>query len=115
MFAVVSSKELELPFDGVAEENAVLVVPESHAIVEAGRSFILQLECPVSASIIRFVDARRGAGTRGQQVSFVLVEGFDVAKVKRFGAGDDGGSPSLSAIDGAKKSALRAAGPCDVR
>src|SRR4029079_6595840 len=113
MFAVVSRKELELPFDGVAEENAVLVVPEGHAIVEAGRSFVLELECPVSASVIRFVNARRGAETRGQQVSLVLVEGFDVAEVKRFGAGDDSRSPSLSAIDGAKESALRAAGPCD--
>ena len=113
VFPVVSSKELELSFDGVAEENAVLVVPERHAVVEAGRSFILQLECPMSAGVVRFVDARCGTRTRGQQVGLVFVEGFDVAEVKRFGAGDDSRSPSLSAIDGAKESALRAAGPCD--
>ena len=81
--------------DRIADGDAVIAIPESHAIEKAFGVFVGELQRPGFAGVGGFVDARLVAGSGAEQVGEVGAEGFYVAEVESFGAGDLGGLPGV--------------------
>src|SRR6516164_738524 len=89
----------------------MIAIPEGEAVVEALRIGVGELKQPVLAGVGGFVDAGLLAGSGSEQVRFIGAEGFDVAEVEFFCAGDLGGNPGLAGVSGAEIRALGATSP----
>ena len=100
--------------DGIAEHDAVSVIPENHRVEERFGIGGGELELPVLAGVVRMVDAGLVAGSRGHEESFVGGEGNNGAEVERFGAGDLGGNPGSAGVGGSEVGPVCPRGPCDV-
>jgi len=107
------SKFAGMAGDGVAERDAVIRVPEGHAIEKSLGISVGKLQVPVLASVGGFVDARTVTRTGAQQIGEVGAKGFDIAKVQRFRARDLSGLPRDSGVHSSKISSVTAAGPPD--
>jgi hypothetical protein len=75
--------------------------PKREAVVESTRILIFKLNRPGRASVLRLVDTKLSWIPRrsyGQQIGDVGTKGLYIAKLQRFGARDDSGSPRLTAV-----------------
>jgi len=97
--------------DWVAERDAVIRVPESHAIDKSLGIVVGELQGPVFAGVGGFVDARAITRAGAQQVGEVGAKGFHIAEVERLGAGDLGGLPGVSGVHGSQIGAVGTGGP----
>jgi hypothetical protein len=86
--AVGGNDQLKLPFDRVAEGNAVLLVPESKGIKKGCRVGTLELQRPRLAAVAGFVNAGSVALAGAEQVGRGVTERLDIAEVEFFCAGD---------------------------
>jgi hypothetical protein len=116
---VVGEQELELEpagivGNGVADDDAVFGIPECHGIEESFGIGVGELQLPVLSAVGGVVDAGLVAGTGGHQKSLVGGEGNDRAEIEVGSIRNLGRFPRTSVIQGAKISAVGAAGPCDV-
>ncbi|PIL38279.1 hypothetical protein CR103_18915 [Massilia psychrophila] len=101
---------MKAPLDRIAEDDAVITVPERHRVPEAFGESVRRQQAPGNAAVVGAVDARRRAGTCTHHQSGLGVDAVDVAKVERVGAGHLDCLP-VDAVDRAQHGALRAAGP----
>jgi len=97
--------------DRISERDAVIAIPERHAIEKAFGILVGELQSPVFAGVGGFVNARLIAGTSTQQVGEVGAEGFHIAEVERFCARNLRGLPGISSIGGAEIGSVSTAGP----
>ena len=116
VFAVVGCEKFEFQFagfvgNGVAEDDAVLAVPECHRVEESLGIRVGELKLPVLSGVGGVVDAGLVAGSGRHQERFVGRESDDAAKVERGGVRDLGERPGAASVGGAEISAVRAAGP----
>jgi len=81
--------------------NPLVRRPKREAVVESTRILIFELNRPGRASVLCFVDAKLSwipGCSYGQQIGDVGTKGLHVAKLQRFRARDDSGSPRLTAV-----------------
>src|SRR5262249_53417488 len=113
--AVRGDDQLELPLDGVAEGDAVLLVPEGDGVEEGRGVGGLELQRPGPAAVGRLVDAGGLAGAGAEQVGSGPPERLDGAEAGLCRAGPGPARPGLAAVGGPRVGARRAARPRDVR
>jgi len=101
--AVVGQEEDEPSVDRVSNDDAVVEVPEGHAIQEAHRVVVGHLKDPTFTCIGGLVDSRLFAGACTQQVGKVGTEAFDVAEVEGFGSGDLSCNPRVSSVHSGRR------------
>src|SRR5581483_3929043 len=80
--AVAGCQDREAPANGIADDDSVLGIPETHAIPKSLR---LEIGCekhPTGPGIFGLVDPRLRAFARTQEVSRSFADGFDVAEVQ---------------------------------
>ena len=83
--------------------NPPLRRPKREAVVESTRILIFKLNRPGRASVLCLVDAKLSwipGRSYGQQIGDVGTKGLHIAKLQRFGARHDSGSPRLTAVSG---------------
>ena len=88
-------------------------VPERDRIEEGRGVGALELLRPHFAAVDGLVDARRVAGTGGEEIRGRLAERLDVAEVELVGVGDGSDRPGLAGVGRSSAGPLRAADPCD--
>src|SRR5262249_31173008 len=98
--AVRGDNQLELPLYGVAEGDAVLLVPEGDGVEEGRGVGTLELHHPGPAAVGRLVDAGGVAGAGAEQVGGGLPERLDVAEVELLRAGHGPDRPGFAAVGG---------------
>ena len=109
--AVIGGEDLGAAVELVADDDAVLRIPESDGVEEAFGVRVGELKRPVLAGVAGLVDAGFVAGPGAHQIDRARVDGADAAEIQRFGARDFGGAPRNAAIGGHEPGAAAAAGP----
>src|ERR1041384_5378920 len=87
-------------------------VPKSRRVEKGLRVIVAKLQSPARSRVSSFVNARGRAGADTQNVSSLLINGIDVAKVQGI-PGHDYLLPGRAAVIGAQDRAARAADPRD--
>src|SRR5579883_742245 len=113
--AILGDYQLKLSLDGIAQGNAVLVVPEGKRIKEAIAVGIFELKAPRFAAILSFVNLGFIARPGAQEVGPPFIESFDIAKVELFRAGHSPDGPGLARVGRSSIDPFRAADPCNLR
>src|SRR5262249_4525547 len=113
--SVRGDQQLEPPPDGVAQGDAVFLIPEGDGVKKSSGVGTPELQRPRLAAVDRLVNARSVAGSGAEQVGRHVAERLDIAKVEFFRTGHGPDGPALAAVGGACVGAPGSADPGDVR
>ena len=100
--------------NGIAECDAVIAIPERHAIEKAFGVFVGKLQGPSFARVGGFVDSRLIAGSRAQEVGKIRAEGFHITEIEGFSGRNLGGLPGIPAIGRPEIGSVSTARPGDL-
>jgi len=109
--AVFGGEQFEAAVDGIAQSEAMVAIPERHAVEESFGLRVGELEGPALAGVRGFVDARLIAGAGAEHVSLVGAEGLDIAEIKFLRARHLRGRPMQAGVSGSEVRSMSAAGP----
>lgn len=94
--AIAGAEDLEFSVHGIAYDEAMPGIRESHAVEEALGLMVGELEFPV-VTLALVIDAGLVAGA-GSEEKYLVGKGLDAAKVEIFAAGDVIDGPGFPAI-----------------
>ena len=110
--AVEATGDEEPALDGVADDNAAVIIPEFHRIHEHTGGGVLVNEFPGLSTVDSLEDI--GGGIDGHDDGHFTVEGFDVAEITPLVPRDSHPYPGFAAVEGFPDCSAAAADPEDI-